>query len=176
MARRSKRSRAPAESASGRKPMERLRRVTGPVAGAEQRSAELTARLGRRQMDSTVTLTDLGCPDCRGVLGVSEVGEHGWLTFRCRVGHAFSVDTLLHNKEDQLEASLWGTIEVLDEIAQLYGVLAELGWVGAARPSGSTVAARLLIARRHLRMLRRMVESEGPAPRGRATQVLHDRR
>jgi two-component system, chemotaxis family, protein-glutamate methylesterase/glutaminase len=70
-------------------------------------------------------LTDLGCPDCRGVLSVDARGPAHYLAFRCRVGHAFSLESLLPVKEDQLEESLWSAIEVCEELASLYSYLAE---------------------------------------------------
>lgn len=136
-----------------------------PPKNGGSRLAAAAASLGRRGAEADGLLgTDIGCADCRGVLCVQEVGDHGWLTFRCRVGHAFSTESLLLSKENQLEESLWMTIEVLEEIAQLYGALSTLGSPGVGIPGGSLSASRLARARRHLRMLRRIVETEGPTP------------
>jgi hypothetical protein len=176
MASRSKRAGGSVERARGARPRERSRAPAARKEGDEKRHAALVQKLARQPKDPGWILTDFGCSDCRGVLRVSEIGKHGWLTFKCRVGHTFSLDTLMLLKDDQLEESLWSTIEVLEEIVQLYEGLSELGWIGAARPSASTVTARLETARRHLGMLRQIVQSEGPTPRQRPREGANDRR
>jgi two-component system chemotaxis response regulator CheB len=125
----------------------------------------LSAEFGRRSAElEHAVATDNGCPECRGVLYVSERGQHGWLSFQCRVGHAYSADSLLEAKEEQLEESLWATVEVLDELVQLYGVFALREQANRNSPHGSVLARRLALARRHVAILRGLIESEGPAP------------
>ena len=81
--------------------------------------------LCERRMDLIATkerrdkLTDLGCPDCSGVLAANAFGSNEHTRFSCQVGHAFSQDTLLHAKEGQLERALWTAIETYEEIKLL---------------------------------------------------------
>jgi hypothetical protein len=138
------------------------------AADGRSNSEELTALYGRTSAKGAVA-TDLGCPACRGVLYVSVLGKHGWLSFDCRVGHAFSVDSLLVAKEEQLEQSLWAVVEVLEEIAQLYVTLAR---AEKARPV-ARINQRLARARRHLRVLRGLIETEGPAPAAASKKGRH---
>lgn len=70
-------------------------------------------------------LTLLGCPDCRGVLAVKELGDSGYLSFSCQVGHTFSEDSLLERKEVELEESLWIAAETCEELKRLIRVHAE---------------------------------------------------
>ncbi len=65
-------------------------------------------------------LTDLGCPDCRGVLAVREEGRQGHLAFACSIGHAYSGESLISSKEEQIEDTLWSAVEVYQEIALLH--------------------------------------------------------
>ena len=126
---------------------------------------ELAAAFGRSKgQPAHAIATDLGCSACRGVLYVSELGRSGWLSFRCRVGHAFSADSLLFAKEEQLEESLWSTVEVLEELLQLYGVVMLREQIDADRSYRSGLERRLVLARRHLRALGAMIEGESPAP------------
>jgi two-component system, chemotaxis family, protein-glutamate methylesterase/glutaminase len=57
------------------------------------------------------------CPDCGGVLWQIDDGE---LTrFRCRVGHAYSPETMLAAQSDVLEEALWTAMKTLEESARL---------------------------------------------------------
>lgn len=69
-------------------------------------------------------LTALGCPDCRGVLAVAELGTHGYLRFACQIGHVFSAQALLSSKETELEDCLWSAAEAAKELSQLCAALA----------------------------------------------------
>src|SRR5439155_21937693 len=75
------------------------------------------------------------CPECHGVLW--EVRDGDLLRFRCRVGHAFSADTLLAEQSADLENVLWIAVRALDERAALGRRMA-----GRARERGQGHSAR----------------------------------
>jgi two-component system chemotaxis response regulator CheB len=56
--------------------------------------------------------SELTCPACGGVL--TTTGDDP-LRFRCRVGHAYNVDSLLVSQDDALEQSLWTALRALEE-------------------------------------------------------------
>ncbi|HYW08831.1 MAG TPA: chemotaxis protein CheB, partial [Longimicrobium sp.] len=53
------------------------------------------------------------CPECHGVLW--EIQEGAVVRFRCRVGHGYSVETLLAEQSDSVEAALWTAMMALKE-------------------------------------------------------------
>jgi two-component system chemotaxis response regulator CheB len=63
------------------------------------------------------------CPDCGGVLW--EIQDGDLLRFRCRVGHAFSVESVLAGQDDALEDALWTALKTLEESADLSRRLAK---------------------------------------------------
>src|SRR5207253_221580 len=63
------------------------------------------------------------CPDCGGVLW--EIDEEDYLRFRCRVGHAFSPESMIGAQNDMLEQALWSALKTLEENAHLSKRLAD---------------------------------------------------
>jgi two-component system chemotaxis response regulator CheB len=57
------------------------------------------------------------CPECHGALW--ETDEGGLLRFRCRVGHAYSIENLLAAQGSSMDAALWAAYRALEERAAL---------------------------------------------------------
>jgi two-component system chemotaxis response regulator CheB len=79
----------------------------------------------------------LTCPGCGGSLWEHQQGE--LLTYRCRVGHGYSADSLDAAQVEELERALWTAITALEERAEMSDRLAR-------RYEGRDLAHR---ARRH---------------------------
>jgi two-component system chemotaxis response regulator CheB len=78
------------------------------------------------RFDTTIDSEALGppsgytCPDCNGsLMTVSETG------FRCRVGHAWSAETLLAARDDEIDNALWIALRSLQEKARMARKLAD---------------------------------------------------
>jgi two-component system chemotaxis response regulator CheB len=57
------------------------------------------------------------CPICQGVLSEAQPGvfQH----FRCHVGHAFSLESLVREQSEEMERALWAAARSLEESAAL---------------------------------------------------------
>jgi len=63
------------------------------------------------------TSSPYSCPDCGGVLW--EMDDEGLLRFRCRVGHAYLVNSMLAAQSDTVERALWMALKTLEERVSL---------------------------------------------------------
>jgi two-component system, chemotaxis family, protein-glutamate methylesterase/glutaminase len=61
------------------------------------------------------------CPECNGTL--FETTENGVKNFRCRVGHAYSHETLEVHQTEELEAALWEALRSMEENVALCRML-----------------------------------------------------
>jgi two-component system, chemotaxis family, protein-glutamate methylesterase/glutaminase len=57
------------------------------------------------------------CPECGGVLW--EIQDGTLLRFRCRVGHAYTIETMLAQQDEAIEEALWVALKTLEENASL---------------------------------------------------------
>jgi two-component system chemotaxis response regulator CheB len=64
------------------------------------------------------TPTDFSCPDCGGVLREVAGGAEP-IRFRCRIGHAMTLDTLGEEQEAALDVALSSALRALAENADL---------------------------------------------------------
>ena len=53
------------------------------------------------------------CPECHGALWETE--EAKMVQFRCRVGHSFTMESLLTERSTEVESALWTALTALEE-------------------------------------------------------------
>lgn len=63
------------------------------------------------------TPTAFSCPDCNGTLWELVDGE--LLRYRCRVGHAYSAQSIVEAESNAVERSLWEAVRTLEESASM---------------------------------------------------------
>ena len=98
-----------------------------------------------------------GCPECGGALFVVE--DAGPTHFRCRVGHAWSPDSLLAAQGDTLEAALWTALRALEESVALSVELANRMRRRSSR-SARRFEDQAQIARYHANVIREVLQKE----------------
>ncbi|HLH25031.1 MAG TPA: chemotaxis protein CheB [Chloroflexota bacterium] len=82
----------------------------------EIRAAELSMeRLNRGDYPGAPSVYT--CPECSGSLWELRDGE--LLRYRCRVGHAYTAESLLAGQAGMVEAALWAALRALEEKASL---------------------------------------------------------
>ena len=104
----------------------------------------------------------LACPECHGVL--FEIEEESFVRYRCRVGHAWSPESLAVEQDEEVEAALWMALRALEERVALDRRMA-----ATAREAGRTNVAdageeRAEEASRSADLVRRLLL--GQSPRG----------
>jgi two-component system chemotaxis response regulator CheB len=83
-----------------------------PNLDLEVRIAELDMEpLNNGEVPGTPSV--FACPECHGTLW--EIQDGKLLRFRCRVGHAYSAESMLAEHDDALETALWSALRALEE-------------------------------------------------------------
>jgi two-component system chemotaxis response regulator CheB len=67
-------------------------------------------------------LTALSCPECGGPLWQQQAANMS--RYRCRVGHAYSADSLLAGEDEAIEASIWAAVRLLEQRANVLNTMA----------------------------------------------------
>ena len=135
-----------------------LREDTGPVADEVREEAAVDALVDLNPNGAPSGLT---CPECGG--GLWEQGEGPMVSFQCRVGHAFSPESLVTEQGKALEEALWGALQSLEERADLLRRMARR----AKAPAADRFERRAQAAQHHASVVRSAVAqfAEGPSRR-----------
>ena len=112
--------------------------------------------------DGETTLVPFVCPDCDGPLSVSVGSEGDFLSFRCAVGHRYSLASLVEGKEERLEHVAWTMYRAVDELARLLDSVLGLDERYAPREAWDGAADRVQTLRQQLRRLRAIIEANEP--------------
>jgi two-component system chemotaxis response regulator CheB len=103
------------------------------------------------------------CPDCSGVLW--EIQDGPLLRFRCRTGHAWSVESLAERQDLEVETALGMALRALEERQALAVRVAETAEAAGRAWSGKHFRDRASEAARHAAVLRRLLHEEVDRPR-----------
>lgn len=78
---------------------------------------ETTYAHARDRVDDLGKASGITCPECNGALWEIRDGET--LHYRCRVGHAYSSESLLGASSESVERALWSALRALEERSSL---------------------------------------------------------
>jgi two-component system, chemotaxis family, protein-glutamate methylesterase/glutaminase len=106
-------------------------------------------------------VSGIACPACHGVVNVRAEGA-GYLTFTCRVGHAFSLRELASALEQLFEDTMWASIRAAEELDALLGDVVVFRRRVADAPPAATYEERRIRAREQAAMLRQIMERNEP--------------
>jgi two-component system, chemotaxis family, protein-glutamate methylesterase/glutaminase len=127
-------------------------------AGSKQMEREVAMAAGAPEDTNTFGHpSTYGCPECGGVLW--DVDDKHLIRFRCRVGHAYSAESLLSDQEEGIEEALWAALRALEENATLQTRVA--GRLRERRQDAPAlrVEERVRTAQRHADQVRRLLST-----------------
>jgi two-component system chemotaxis response regulator CheB len=99
------------------------------------------------------------CPDCNGPLREIKIGNEKLVRFRCLVGHAFSMMTLLDGHAEAREAALWSAVVSLDHEAMLADRAAQHATSRLEAEAAQALTSEAANARGQARVIRGLLRS-----------------
>jgi two-component system chemotaxis response regulator CheB len=113
------------------------------------------------------------CPDCHGSLW--ELKDGDTVRYECRVGHSYSVESMLSAQAESLENALWAALNALEERAATLARVAKVSRIPArgAGPVNTRLAEQARETSEQARTLReallRAIASHSSAENGNLT-------
>jgi two-component system chemotaxis response regulator CheB len=106
------------------------------------------------------------CPECHDTLWEAE--EKDILRFCCRVGHAYSSDSMLAAQTDSVDRALWAALRALEERAALNRKMSDPRGQASAYVGRASVRDRARIATEHAAVVRGLRQNRT------AAQIVQD--
>lgn len=154
--------------------------VMGEEVGEVPEEMEIENRIAKQENAIESGVQTLGepssyaCPECHGVL-LQLKGENP-LRFRCHTGHAYSVQSLLAEVNEKMEASLWSAIRSFEEGAMLLRQMAGHAHEGAKDHTTEELLRRAQETKYRAELLKQAVMSNGKPDAGEVREGSEHRR
>lgn len=129
-----------------------------------QQEVELVESFGSRKLmaeEHPGSPSGIGCPECGGVLW--ELPEKEDIRYRCRVGHAYSPESLMLAQGESLEDALWVALRTLQEQVDISTRLATRAAEWERNAARQRYEQRAAVAAQRAETLQRLLE-DGPLP------------
>src|SRR5262245_33482129 len=130
---------------------------------------EQETEIGHDQGELAVDLDRVGkpsyftCPECHGTLW--EIDDGKLMSYRCRVGHGFSAESLIMDMDKRPEESLWAASRALVESAHLKDRVANRLTEQECEDLAQNLRGQAAIARQRANAIRNLLESEAASTR-----------
>src|SRR5262249_31885004 len=95
------------------------------------------------------------CPECNGPLW--EIQDGDLVRYRCRVGHAFTQDSMLEGLTTNVEDALWTALNTLEESIHILSRMAEDARARHLDHAAKDLSARAAEKQQHAHVLRRVL-------------------
>ena len=105
-------------------------------------------------------LSHYTCPDCSGPL--FEVRDGKLLRYRCRVGHAYTAESMLEEKAEALESALYVALNTLEESASMSRTLAARAREHKQDHAASRFEERARKAGEQVNLIRQALSDDSP--------------
>jgi len=125
---------------------------------AEMQSETRIAQMDKNALDHEETIgkpSAYSCPECGGILW--EVQDDELLRFCCRVGHAFSAQSVLAEQAATLETALWAALKTLEENVSLSRRLADQAHQRGNQLAAATFETRVRESEGHAHVIRQVL-------------------
>ncbi len=128
----------------------------GPLLNSLVRGRRVPLQQRNRASGNGERFSGFTCPECHGPLWLNHAGPS---EFHCRVGHTFSMKTLLNEQTVLQERKLYEAMLSLEEGAEL----AEMALPEMAKDRRGALMQEAAQLREHAATIRRMLEERDPA-------------
>lgn len=154
-------------SSSRRMPVHRIGRSLAEFVGAGPTDGDVAMEAHSAQRDpvaaqavigagdSQGTPTGLSCPECHGVLWASP--DPGDPTLHCRIGHAYTLETLQSQRRLEIEQAMNAAVRALHEDSSLARHIAEKAERGGRQAMAHRFSIRAQAAISHARVLENLL-------------------
>jgi two-component system chemotaxis response regulator CheB len=144
--------------------------AASPAAAAPEAPAEMAKELATMAVDVHRMENDehpgrpsvYSCPECGGVLW--EIEDQQITRYRCRVGHAFSLDSILEEQSESVERALWMVLKTLEERASMLRRMMERASQRAHMATLNRFATQLSEAEAQAQVVRNVLTRDWRAP------------
>jgi two-component system chemotaxis response regulator CheB len=116
-------------------------------------------RVTEEDMHKLGAVSQFSCPECHGVLW--RIPEGKVMRFRCRTGHAYTVESLLADLSELTEETLWSAVRCLEERGSLLQSMSEQQRERGDRQTAETYELEAEADQRRAQMLRLMLNGSG---------------
>jgi two-component system, chemotaxis family, protein-glutamate methylesterase/glutaminase len=99
------------------------------------------------------------CPECHGVLVRLQEGVN--VRYRCHTGHAYSLETLLADVNEEIDTTLWAALRALEERILLLQELSEAAHSRGEGESELELLERATVTGRRAQVIRELVLEHG---------------